>query len=84
MVDAESTSGYSFTAQYGVPRGSVRGEAYRTQFGSVSADAYVTPMISPSPRNNGNVARRLSRNSFLIPPQTFDRRHLFDGRFLFK
>ncbi|CAF4869916.1 unnamed protein product, partial [Rotaria magnacalcarata] len=62
-------------AQYGVRRASDRTDAYRTQFGSLSADEYLTPMIQANQRNDGNIARRLSRNSFLIPPQNLIRRH---------
>jgi hypothetical protein len=82
-IDSEncggSTSGYGFGAQYGVRRASTRHDVYRTQFGSVSADEYVAPMISTQSRVDGNMARRLSRNSFFIPPQTFTRRAT-DGR----
>lgn len=78
VADAEtggaSTTGYSYAAQYGVRRASTRPDVYRTQFGSISADEYLTPMIQPNQRTDGNIARRLSRNSFLIPPQTFVRR----------
>lgn len=65
-----STNGYSYAAQYGVRRASTR-DVFRTQFGSLSADEYLSPVIQSNQRNDGNVARRLSRNSFLIPPQTF-------------
>jgi hypothetical protein len=68
-----STTGFTYAAQYGVRRAS-RPDVYRTQFGSISADEYLTPMIQSAPRSEGNMARRLSRNSFLIPPQTFVRR----------
>jgi hypothetical protein len=79
MLDAEtggasSSTGYTYTAQYGVRRASTRHDNYRTQFGSVSADEYLTPMLTQSHRNDGNIARRLSRNSFLIPRQTLVRR----------
>lgn len=77
MLDAETggalSSGFTYAAQYGVRRASTRPDVYRTQFGSISADEYLTPMLPPNQRNDGNVARRLSRNSFLIPPQTFVR-----------
>ena len=77
MLDAEtgaaSSSGFTYAAQYGVRRASTRPDVYRTQFGSISADEFLTPMLPSQPRNDGNVARRLSRNSFLIPPQTFVR-----------
>jgi hypothetical protein len=83
MIDPETggppTTGYSYTAQYGVRRASTRPDVYRTQFGSLSADEYLTPMIQSMPRTDGNIARRLSRNSFLIPPQTFVRRGTTDG-----
>jgi len=78
IIDAEtggaSTTGYTYSAQYGVRRASIRPDVYRTQFGSLTADEYLTPMIQVNQRNDGNIARRLSRNSFLIPPQTFVRR----------
>ncbi|CAF1024663.1 unnamed protein product [Rotaria sp. Silwood1] len=78
MLDAEtgsaSTTGFTYSAQYGVRRASDRADVYRTQFGSLSADEYLTPMIQTSQRNDGNVARRLSRYSFFIPPQTLVRR----------
>lgn len=67
-------SAFTYSAQYGVRRASSRPDVYRTQFGSVSADEYLTPMLPASQRQDGNVARRLSRNSFFIPPQTFVRR----------
>jgi hypothetical protein len=76
MVDTETgsttgTTGYTYAAQYGVRRASTRPDVYHTQFGSLSADEYLTPIIQANQRQDGNVARRLSRNSFLIPPQTF-------------
>ena len=71
---AGSTTGYTYSAQYGVRRASTRADVYRTQFGSMTADEYLTPMINTQPRTDSNVARRLSRNSFFIPPQTFVRR----------
>lgn len=77
MLDAEtggaSTSGFTYSAQYGVRRASNRTDNYRTQFGSMSADEYLTPMIQTNPRTttDTNVARRLSRNSFIIPPRLF-------------
>lgn len=78
MIDAEtgstSAGGFTYTAQYGVRRASNRTDVYRTQFGSVTADEYLTPMIPVSQRQDANMARRLSRNSFFIPPQTFVRR----------
>jgi len=70
----ESTPRFSYSAQYGVRRPSTRPDVYRTQFGSITADEYLTPMIQSNQRNDGNIARRLSRNSFLIPPQTLVRR----------
>ncbi len=77
-IDSEaggaSGIGFTYSAQYGVRRASSRPDVYRTQFGSISADEYLAPMIQPNQRHDGNVARRLSRNSFLIPPQTFVRR----------
>ncbi len=79
LLDAETggaSTGFTYTAQYGVRRASTRPDVYRTQFGSMSADDYLTPMLQPAPqRNDTNIARRLSRNSFLIPPQAFKRRH---------
>jgi hypothetical protein len=80
MLDAETggaSTGFTYTAQYGVRRPSTRPDVYRTQFGSISADEYITPMLQPN-RNDGNIARRLSRNSFLIPHQTLVR-HGQDG-----
>jgi hypothetical protein len=78
ILDAETGSaaatGYTYAAQYGVRRASIRPDVYRTQFGSMTADEYITPMIQLNQRTDGNIARRLSRNSFLIPPQTFVRR----------
>lgn len=82
MLDAETggaSSGFTYAAQYGVRRASTRPDVYRTQFGSMTADEYLTPMLHTAPRNDTNIARRLSRNSFLIPPQTFKRRNT-DGR----
>lgn len=82
MLDTEAggaSSGFTYSAQYGVRRASTRPDVYRTQFGSMSADEYLTPMLHTAPRNDTNIARRLSRNSFLIPPQTFKRRNT-DGR----
>jgi len=67
-----STSGFTYSAQYGVRRASTR-DVFRTQFGSISADEYLEPMLQSNQRMEGNVARRLSRNSFLIPSQTFIR-----------
>ncbi len=84
MLDAETggaTSGYTYSGQYGVRRASNRPDVYRTQFGSLSADEYLTPMLQAQPRTDHNIARRLSRNSFLIPPQTFKRRNT-DGMFI--
>ncbi len=84
MLDAETggaSTGFTYTAQYGVRRASTRPDHYRTQFGSMSADEYITPMLHPPQRIDTNVARRLSRNSFLIPPQTFKRRNT-DGMLL--
>ncbi|CAF3399727.1 unnamed protein product [Rotaria socialis] len=78
MVDTEAGSGFNYAAQYGVRRGSERTDVYRTQFGSLSADEYLTPMIQTNQRTDGNVARRLSRNSFLIPRQNLVRRHTDD------
>lgn len=78
MIDTETggaSTGFTYTAQYGVRRASTRPDVYRTQFGSMTADEYLTPMLQPTPRNDTNIARRLSRNSFLIPPQTFKRRN---------
>lgn len=83
MLDAETggaTTGYSYSGQYGVRRASTRPDVYRTQFGSMTADEYITPMLQ-APQRTDNVARRLSRNSFLIPPQTFKRRHT-DGTWI--
>jgi hypothetical protein len=68
-----SSTGYTYTAQYGVRRPSTRTDVYRTQFGSISADEYLTPLTQVNQRHDGNIARRLSRNSFLIPHQTFVR-----------
>lgn len=83
MIEADTSrttgSGFTYSAQYGVRRASNRADVYRTQFGSVTADEYLTPMIQSSQRSDANIARRLSRNSFLIPPQTFVRRHT-DGK----
>ena len=82
MLDTEtgaaSSTGFTYAAQYGVRRASTRPDVYRTQFGSISADEFLTPMLPSHSRNDGNIARRLSRNSFLIPPQTFVR-HVTDG-----
>jgi len=78
ILDAETggaSTGFTYTAQYGIRRASTRPDVYRTQFGSMSADEYITPMLHPPSRNDNNIARRLSRNSFLIPPQTFKRRN---------
>jgi hypothetical protein len=69
-----SGTGYTYSGQYGVRRASTRPDAYGTKFGSITADEYLTPMIHLNQRTSGNIARRLSRNSFLIPPQTFVRR----------
>ena len=84
MLDAEtggaSSTGYTYTGQYGVRRASTRPDVYRTQFGSISADEFLTPMLHTNQRNDGNIARRLSRNSFLIPPHTFAR-HIADGTY---
>jgi hypothetical protein len=77
LLDAETggaSSGFTYSAQYGIRRASTRPDVYRTQFGSMSADEYLTPMLQPPQRNDTNIARRLSRNSFLIPPQTLVRR----------
>lgn len=79
MLDAETggaSSGFNYSSQYASRRASVN---YRTQFGSMSADEYLTPMLQVNQRTDTNVARRLSRNSFLIPPQTFVRRITTDG-----
>ena len=76
LLDAETggaSSGFTYSAQYGIRRQSTRPDVYRTQFGSMSADEYLTPMLQP-PQRDTNIARRLSRNSFLIPPQTLVRR----------
>ena len=74
-LDADSgsagTSGFTYAAQYGVRRASNRADVYRTQFGSMSAEDYLTPMIPGTQRTDGNVARRLSRYSFIIPPRLF-------------
>jgi hypothetical protein len=79
MLDAETggaSTGYTYSAQYGVRRASTRPDVYRTQFGSMTADDYLTPILQPpSQRIDNNIARRLSRNSFLIPPQTLRRRN---------
>ena len=78
MLDSETggaSTGYTYTAQYGIRRASTRPDVYRTQFGSMTADEYLTPMLHPPQRVDNNVARRLSRNSFLIPSQTFKRRN---------
>jgi hypothetical protein len=78
MLDAETggaSTGFTYTSQYGIRRASTRPDVYRTQFGSMTADEYLTPMIHPPQRPDTNIARRLSRNSFLIPPQTFVRRN---------
>jgi hypothetical protein len=78
MLDAETggaTTGFTYSGQYGVRRASTRPDNYRTQFGSMSADDYLTPMLQPPQRHDNNIARRLSRNSFLIPPQTLKRRN---------
>lgn len=80
MLDTEiggASSGFGYSAQYGVRRASTRPDVYRTQFGSITADEYLTPMLQP-PQRTDNVARRLSRNSFLIPPQTLKRRNTDD------
>jgi len=82
MLDAEiggASSGFNYSAQYGLRRTSTRPDVYRTQFGSITADEYLTPMLQP-PQRTDNMARRLSRNSFLIPPQTFKRRNT-DGMY---
>ncbi|CAF0924390.1 unnamed protein product, partial [Didymodactylos carnosus] len=69
QTDDTTTAGFTYT--YGVRRAS-RPDVFRTQFGSLSAEEYITPLVQ---RNyDGNVARRLSRNSFLIPRQTLVRR----------
>jgi hypothetical protein len=77
MADAEtaSSTGASFTymGQYGVRRPSTRPDVYHTQFGSMTADEYLSPIMHGGQRHDGNVARRLSRNSFIIPPQMFIR-----------
>ncbi|CAF1187506.1 unnamed protein product [Adineta steineri] len=66
------TTGYTYTAQYGVRRPSSRTDVFRTQFGSMTAEDYLTPMLpSSTQRIDGNVARRLSRYSFIIPPRLF-------------
>jgi hypothetical protein len=77
MLDAETgtaSTGFTYSGQYGFRRASTRPDVYRTQFGSMSADEYLAPMLHPPQRTDTNVARRLSRNSFLIPPQTLVRR----------
>jgi len=77
MLDAETggaSNGFNYTSQYGIRRASGRPDVFHTQFGSLSADEYLTPMLQPPQRTDTNIARRLSRNSFLIPPQTFVRR----------
>ena len=78
MLDSEtggaSTAGFTYSSQYGIRRASTRPDVYRTQFGSISADDYLAPMIQQFPKVDSNVARRLSRNSFLIPRQTMVRR----------
>jgi hypothetical protein len=78
LVDAEiggaSAGGFTYTAQYGVRRASNRTDVYRTEFGSMTAEEYLTPMIQTNQRTDGNVARRLSRNSFIIPPRLLARR----------
>ena len=77
LIESESLSGpgFSYAAQYGVRRASTRPDVYRTQFGSMTADEYLTPLPPAQRRSDdGNIARRLSRNSFFIPPQTFVRR----------
>ena len=76
-----STTGFNYSAQYGIRRASTRPDVFRTQFGSVSADEFVSPMLSTNQRNDGNVARRISRNSFFIPPQNVAR-HPIDGMFI--
>lgn len=84
MIEADTSGisggGFTYSAQYGVRRASNRADVYRTQFGSVTADEYLTPMIQSNQRSDANVARRLSRNSFFIPPQTFVRRPT-DGKY---
>ncbi|CAF4817866.1 unnamed protein product [Rotaria socialis] len=78
MLDTEAggvSGAFTYSAQYGVRRPSTYPDVYRTQFGSISADEYLTPMLQPLQRNDNNIARRLSRNSFLIPPQTLVRRN---------
>ncbi|CAF0771074.1 unnamed protein product [Didymodactylos carnosus] len=67
----DETTGFTYT--YGVRRAS-RPDVFRTQFGSLSAEEYITPLVQRSNNFDGNVARRLSRNSFLIPRQTLVRR----------
>ena len=83
MLESEtggaSSSAFTYTAQYGVRRASTRPDVYRTQFGSMTADDLLTPMLSSQSRPDPNIARRLSRNSFLIPPQTLVR-HVTDGK----
>ncbi|CAF1399263.1 unnamed protein product [Adineta ricciae] len=75
LLDADNgggtTSGFTYAAQYGVRRASNRADVYRTQFGSMSAEDYLTPMIPGTQRTDGNVARRLSRYSFIVPPRLF-------------
>ena len=84
MLDSETggaPGGFTYLAQYGVRRPSHRPDVYRTQFGSMSADEYLTPMLRLPQRDGTNIARHLSRNSFLIPPQTLARR-MKDGMFI--
>jgi len=81
-IGGASASGFTYTAQYGVRRASNRTDVYRTEFGSMTAEEYLTPMIQPNQRTDGNVARRLSRNSFIIPPRLVARRTT-DGMFSF-
>ena len=75
LLDADNggtpTTGYTYAAQYGVRRASNRTDVYRTQFGSMSAEDYLAPMMQTNQRTDGNVARRLSRYSFIIPPRLF-------------
>ncbi|CAF5073003.1 unnamed protein product, partial [Rotaria sp. Silwood1] len=51
-----------------------RPDVNRIQFGLISTAEYLTPMLQPPQRNDNNIARCLSRNSFLISPKTSVRR----------
>ena len=78
VIDAEtadaSTSKFTCRGKYDIRRASLRDDAYRTQFGSLTTDEYLTPIIASNPRHDVNIARRLSRNSTLIPLQTLTHR----------